>query len=182
MNDFKNIFFSVLTGSTLAVVSNLWAAPAHAQTNETMNTSETVAISEVPGMTNWDYPSESGSWPEKLGLTDDQMSQLVSLKSDHEINTAKQKAELKANMEKLVLLMTAPKLDKQAILSLNEKIDSLKATLADARVDEMLSVMNIMTPQQREQMRHDMLVRSLSWHHSMHNKSHRMSTAHHHAT
>jgi len=182
MNDFKNIFFGVLASGAVAVISNVWAAQANAQTDQTTNTSETVVISEVPGTPNWDYPAERGPWPEKLGLTDDQMSQLVSLKSDYKINTAKQKAELESNMKKMVLLMTAPKLDKQAILSLNEKIDSLKATRADARVDQMLSVMNIMTPQQREQMRHHMLVQSLSWHHSMPRKSHHMSTNHHHTT
>ena len=125
------------------------------------------------GAANWDYPAERGPWPVKLGLTDEQMSQLVSLKSEYEINIAKQKAELQANMKKMILLMTAPKVDDKAILSLNEKINSLKTSLADARVNQMLNVMNVMTPEQREQMRHHMLIRTLSHHHhSIEGKKH----------
>jgi len=179
MKGFKNIFFGLLASGTIILASGPWLAKAYAQSTETTTT--TVAVNEASGTPNWDYPAERGPWPKKLGLTDEQMTQLVSLKSEYVVNTAKQKAELQANIKKMVLLMTEPKLDKQAVFSLNDKINSIKSSLADAHVNQMLSVMNVMTPQQREQMRHHMLVHALSHHHSMACKNHKGGSHHHSA-
>jgi Spy/CpxP family protein refolding chaperone len=93
------------------------------------------------------------------------MTKLVDLKSEYNINTAKQKAELAADKKKLILLMTEAKIDKQAVTALNDKIVALKASISDARLNKMLAVMNILTPEQREKIRHRMLVRSLGHRH-----------------
>ena len=175
MKGFKNVCFGLLTSGTVAIASSAWTAQVYAQSNESAPATDTVIISEVPTMANWDYPAERGPWPEKLGLTDEQLVKLVSIKSDYAVNTAKQKAELETNKKKMIILMTEPKLDKAAILALNEKIDSLKTSLTDARVNQMLTVMNVMTPNQREQMRHHMLVHTLSHRHSMAGKGHKGS-------
>jgi hypothetical protein len=50
-------------------------------------------------------PIECESWPEKLGLTDEQMEKLIDLKSDYEIKTAEKKAQLLANMKQMALLL-----------------------------------------------------------------------------
>jgi len=174
MKDFKNIFLGLVSGGAVAMSLSTWAVQSYAQSDESATTSETVVISEVPGNPNWEYPAERGPWPKRLGLNDEQMEQLISLKSDYSIDTAKQKAELKADMKKMILLMTEPTLDKHAVFALNEKINSLKVSLSDARVNQMLKVMNVMTAKQREEMRHHMLTQALSHHgHSMGGRHHK---------
>ena len=181
MKNYKNIFLGLVTGGTLVACFSAGAVQSYAQSqDQSADSGETIVISEIPGTPNWDYPAERGPWPTRLGLSDGQMEQLVSLKSEYSINTAKQKAELQANMKTLILLMTEPKLDKQAVFAMNEKIDQLKTALADARVNQMLAVMNVMTPKQREDIRHHMLVRALSQHHSMGSKHHKGSEHHEH--
>jgi Spy/CpxP family protein refolding chaperone len=166
MKYFNNRLLGLLTAGTVAICFNASTIQSYAQSEESANPSEDVLIiSELPDAEGGHIGHEP--WPEKLGLTDEQMEQLVSLKSEYAVDTAKQKAELKADMGKMMLLMTAPTLDKQAVLSLKEKMDQLKASLCDARVNHMISAMNVMTPKQKEQMRHHMLVHMLSHHHSM---------------
>ena len=125
-----------------------------------------------------DCPTACEPWPEKLGLTDDQMEKLVSLKSDCEIKTAEKKAQLMADIKKMMLLMTEEKTDRDAILALNEKMNSLKAELATARVNKMLDAMAIMTVKQKEQIHHHMLVHMLSHNQTM--GMHHHSHGHHH--
>lgn len=111
-----------------------------------------------------DCPMVCEPWPEKLSLTDEQMEKLVSFKSDYEIKSAEKKAQLMADMKQMMLLMTEAKPDKDAILALNEKMNSLKAELATAHINKMFDAMAIMTIKQREQIHHHMLVHMLSHH------------------
>jgi Spy/CpxP family protein refolding chaperone len=106
-------------------------------------------------------------WAEKMGLSDEQMEKLVSLKSEYAEKIAPQKAELMADMKKMMLLMTASSLDKSAVMSLHEKIANIKADMCTARVNHMLSVAEVMTPKQRADIRHHMLVHMVSPHHMM---------------
>ncbi len=174
MKYFNNMLFGLMTAGTVAISFNASALQSYAQSEEAVDSdsAEVLVISELPETTNSEHPNH-GPWPEKLGLTDEQMEQLVSLKSEYAVDTAKQKAELKAHMEKMMLLMTEPKLDKQAVLSLHEKINQLKTSLSEARVNHMMSAMEVMTPKQKEEMRHHMLVHMLSHHHSRGGPSHK---------
>ena len=97
-------------------------------------------------------------WAEKMGLSDEQMEKLVSLKSEYMVKTAPQKAELMSDMKQMMLLMTAPSLDKQAIMSLHDKMSSIKSDLCTARVNHMISAMEVLTSKQRSDMHHHMLV------------------------
>ncbi len=110
---------------------------------------------------------------EKLGLSDEQMEKLVSLKSEYEVKTAPQKAELMSEMKKMALLMSASKLDKDAVMALHEKIASTKSALCTDRVNHMLSAMEVMTEKQREEIHHRMLVHMLGHHHMMGGMHHR---------
>jgi Spy/CpxP family protein refolding chaperone len=166
MKNFKNIFYALFISSTVSIASSAMAAEITAP-SQCSDSSKTTVVSQIPSKCNF-RSCQHKSWAKKLGLTDEQMTQLVSLKSEYKVNTAKQKAELKADQKKLMLLMTEEKLDKQAIFSLKEKIDSLKASISDARVNKMISVMNILTSQQRAQVRHRLLERSLSHHSRFH--------------
>jgi len=179
MKYFNNMLFGLMTAGTVAISFNTSALQSYAQSEESADptdSAEMVFISALPETAGAEGTARE-PWPEKLGLTDEQMEQLISLKSDYMVDTAKQKAELKADMKKMCMLMTAPKLDKDAILSLHEKIDQLKTSLSDAHVKHMLTAMNVMTDKQREEMHHHMLVHSLSHHHSW-GKSHKTGTPH----
>jgi Spy/CpxP family protein refolding chaperone len=165
MRNFNKIFFGLVASGSLSMIPSTWAAEISTVAPDSDRTSESILISQVPKASPQFACPGHEDWSQKLGLTEDQMTKLVDLKSDYNINTAKQKAEVEADKKKLILLMTEAKIDKQAVTALNDKIVSLKANISDARLNKMLSVMNILTPEQREKVRHHMLVRSLGHHH-----------------
>lgn len=179
IKDYKNLVVCAVTSAGVAVASHAWPLQVHAQIEKQERPAECLALSENESHTAPlpDYLAEKEPWPEKLELSTEQMSQIVSLKSDYSINTAKQKAELQADMKKMVLLMTEPKANEDSVRSLNVKINSIITQLADARVKMMLEAMKIMTPSQKEQMRHNMLVHELS-----HQNSLLRRHIHHHST
>ena len=176
MNELKNMFFG-FTASTVVLASFAMSTlPSKAQSEAPESSSEQsvpMITDEEVASPDMDSPSECCQpWAEKIGLSDEQMEKLVSLKSENAVKTAPQKAELMSDMKKIMLLMTASSLDKQAILSLHDKIANIKSDLCTARVHHMISVMEVMTPKQRAEMRHQMLVHMVSHHH--------MSDMHHH--
>ena len=83
-----------------------------------------------------------------LNLSDDQMEKLINLKSQLAINTAVKKAELKANFEQIMLLMSKPTVDRDKILSLNDKNNALKTELSKAHINFMLSASDVFTAEQ----------------------------------
>ncbi len=118
-------------------------------------------------------------WAEKMGLSDEQMEKLVSLKSEYMVKTAPQKAELMSDMKQMMLLMTASSLDKSAIMSLHDKMSTIKSDLCTARVNHMISAMEVLTSKQRSEMHHHMLVHMSSPHH-MQGGMHHHFFGHHH--
>jgi len=174
----KSMSLKLIACSTIVLNFSLWGLQTHAQSSNSGDT--TILISEVPQTGSWGYPTERGSWSRQLGLTEKQMEQLVELKSDYTVRTAQQKAELMASKKKMMLLMTEPKVDKEAVRALNERIKSLQSDLSDSRVNNMLNAMEIMTPKQREEIHHHMLVHEVAHHHhqSFGNKYHKDSEHH----
>lgn len=169
--------------STIAMNFSSWALQTYAQSDKSGDT--TILISEVPQTGSWGDPTEHGPWSQRLGLTEKQMEQLVELKSDYGVRTAQQKAELMASRKKMMLLMTEPTIDKEAVRNLNERIKSLQSDLNDSRVNNMLNAMEVMTPKQREEIHHHMLVHEVGfnhhhYHHATGNKYHKGSEHEHH--
>ena len=182
MNEIKNMLLS-LTASTVVLTSFAMSAlPSRAQSeapdggpeqSAPMVTDEDVVSPDMDAPADCCQP-----WAEKMGLSDEQMEKLVSLKSEYAVKIAPQKAELMSDMKQMMLLMTASSLDKQAILSLHEKMANIKSDLCSARVHHMLSAMDVMTSKQRSEMRHHMLVHMVDPHH-MHDMHHH-GFGHHH--
>lgn len=125
-------------------------------------------------------PTECESWPEKLELTDNQMEKIIDIKTNYEIKTAPQKAQLMANMKQMALLMTSEKSNNDQILSINEKINSLRTDLEKARVQKMMDVMDVMTPQQKAKLHHEILIHMLNFHQAEHFGHHFMHHEMHH--
>ena len=180
MNEFKNMFLG-LTASTIVLTSfAISTLPSRAQSEALEGQPELIAAAnEESAPLDPDGPAECCQpWAEKMGLSDEQMEKLVSLKSEYAVKTAPQKAELMSDMKQMMLLMTASSLDKQAVLSLHEKMANIKSDLSTARVNHMLSAMAVMTPKQRTDMRHRMLMHMVDPHH-MHDMHHHGFEHHH---
>ena len=91
-----------------------------------------------------------GSMHEKLKLTSDQKDKLSSIRDQYKLATAQKKAELEVAMSQQHQLMSKATIDKSAVLSLQGKINSLKADLSNARIDMALTASAVFTPEQRE--------------------------------
>jgi Spy/CpxP family protein refolding chaperone len=174
MNELKKMFLG-LTASTL-VLSSFTFAPlaARAQAEVSEGPMDEVVLVTEEGGPPMDVHE---SWAEKMGLSDEQMEKLISLKSDYAVKTAEQKAQLMADWKKMMMLMTASEVDKSAIQSLHEKMDSIKSDLSSAHLHHMMDVMEVMTSKQRSTMRHEMLVHMSDPHHMKREQHWKM---HHH--
>lgn len=70
----------------------------------------------------------------KLKLSAEQRSKLGALRDQFTLDTASKKADLEVSMRKMHELMVMPNIDKSAVLSLEAKINGLKADLSTARL------------------------------------------------
>ncbi len=91
-----------------------------------------------------------GSMHEKLKLSTEQKDKLSSIRDQYKLATAQKKAELEVAMSQQHQLMSKATIDKSAVLSLQGKINSLKADLSNARIDTALTASAVFTPEQRE--------------------------------
>jgi Spy/CpxP family protein refolding chaperone len=173
MNRLKTFTFGLLASGTILITFNICVFPSQAQA--VPGGSESLPEGEM----KITCPIECEPWPEELELTDEQMEKLVDLRLDYEIKIAEKEAQLMSNMKQMALLMTSTKTDKEAIMALNGKTNSLRADLDTARVQKMIAAMDIMTPKQKEQIHHRMLVHMLS-HHQMDIMKHHGAKKYHH--
>jgi Spy/CpxP family protein refolding chaperone len=89
------------------------------------------------------------SFKSSFQLTPDQKQKLGSLHDQFILSTADKKAQLEVARHDMRRLFEAPTVDKQAVLSLESKINGLKDDLSTARVNMMLASSDIFTPEQR---------------------------------
>jgi hypothetical protein len=95
-----------------------------------------------------------------MGLTDDQLSKLADIREGVREKTASQRAQLEALKYQLHKAMMQPAIDKSAAMALQSKINALHGEIANARLAGHIDAMGVFTPEQREHMRHFMLMRS----------------------
>jgi len=86
----------------------------------------------------------------KLKITPEQKAKLGSLRDSFKLSTADKKAELEVAQGQLRRIFGEPTVDKSAALSLQNKINGLRADLSTARLNMMLASSDIFTPEQRE--------------------------------
>ncbi|CAN5592860.1 hypothetical protein BH11CYA1_BH11CYA1_50320 [soil metagenome] len=91
-----------------------------------------------------------GGMHEKLKLSTEQKDKLSSIRDQYKLATAQKQAELEVSMSQQRQLMSKAVIDKSAVLSLQGKINSLKADLSNARIDMALTASAVFTPEQRE--------------------------------
>ncbi|MBS1996698.1 MAG: Spy/CpxP family protein refolding chaperone [Cyanobacteria bacterium SZAS LIN-2] len=98
-----------------------------------------------------------------LKLTPEQKEKLGSLRDSFKLSTADKKAQLDVAHDQMRRLLEQPTIDKQAALSLQNKINGLKDELSTARLNMMLASADIFTPDQRAA-----FARMRGMHHSRH--------------
>jgi len=104
--------------------------------------------------------------PHFIPLTDDQKAKLGTLRDQYILSTANKKAELMVVSRQLKEALHSTNIDKSAALTLQGKINNLKADLSTARLNMMLASSDVFTPEQREQMQK--LHRMHGWGHKGH--------------
>lgn len=84
-----------------------------------------------------------------LKVTTEQREKLMALRNQYILDTATKKAELKVAKSQLRSTFKKPTIDKQAALSLQSKINGLKADLSTARLSLKLACADVFTAEQR---------------------------------
>lgn len=92
-------------------------------------------------------------------LSDEQLGKLVALKNDFLKKTAPEKVELISLKRELKTDFAKPNTDKAELLSVQDKINSVKSTLADDRLAYRVDAFSVLTPAQQEQIKHKILVK-----------------------
>ena len=155
---------------TLLITSTLIGIPALAAPENGGSGLEKTQVKVGSGCASHRGFSKKGGFAKKLGLTDDQLAKIASLKEQSRLTTAPQKAQLKALSEQLKDTLMKPELDKQEALSIEGKINDLKAHLANEKLEQRINFISILTPQQKETLRHQMLVSEAFGGHHMHHR------------
>jgi Spy/CpxP family protein refolding chaperone len=120
------------------------------------------AVYAAPGTTSNKLIAEAGG--EKAGsisLSTEQKESLLALKDKLALGTAQEKVQLKVDRHELFDLLSKPTVDKQAVLSLEGKMNTLRNELADAKVNYLLAASEVFTPAQKAQLHDRFLSRSL---------------------
>lgn len=94
-----------------------------------------------------------------LNLTDDQYEKLFALRRDTAGNDAGRMGELMKSEMQLHDLMLQPDIDRAKITATQNHINQIKSELANSRLDKKLAMISILTPEQRKQLRQNMLHR-----------------------
>ncbi|MBX9692233.1 MAG: Spy/CpxP family protein refolding chaperone [Cyanobacteria bacterium] len=102
-----------------------------------------------------------GGFKSKLNLSDDQLERLNSLKMASREASAPKVMELKSLHSQLKDKLTKGDVNKSELLSLQSKINSLKGELANSRISFLADASAVLTADQRQQLRHGFLMRSL---------------------
>lgn len=94
-----------------------------------------------------------------ITFSDAQLEKLAGLKDNFDLNTAEKKAQLRSFYRQMHELMTEANIDRQKISDLHQRINTLKSDLSNARLAYMMDRAEVLTPEQRKEMHHWMLVR-----------------------
>lgn len=94
-----------------------------------------------------------------LNLTDDQYEKLWALKRDSMGKNAAKFGELMGAEMQLHDLLLQPEIDRTKIMALQGRINAAKADLANSRVEDRIATMNVLTAEQRRDLRRKMLER-----------------------
>jgi Spy/CpxP family protein refolding chaperone len=131
-----------------ATASLLLAGAATASQIQTAGTSTLLAQTTAPKCA-------------RLSLSTAQLEKLSALKDKFILDTAQDKAQLKVERHQLFSLLSEPTVNKDEVLALETKMNTLKNKISDARINLLLAKSDVLTPEQREKIHDRFLMRSL---------------------
>ncbi len=97
------------------------------------------------------------SFGKRLGLTDSQLEKVAALKDKGRLETATQKAQLKTLNDQLKVAITKPEVNQAEAMQVQSKINDLRSQLANEKLQQRIDFMAILTPEQKDTLRHKML-------------------------
>ncbi len=141
----------------LSIGSLSLLAPAFADT-QVGSVEQSVAQTNIADKTGG--PGEKGScgghhrgFKGGIDLTDAQKEKLFAMKNSLKDSLGPKKLELQKNERDLKDLLTKPSIDRAAILSTQNKINDLKASIANAMIAFRADFAETLTPEQRQKLR-----------------------------
>lgn len=93
----------------------------------------------------------------KSKFSDEQIEKMISLKNQFLDSTATKRTEMETAQRQLRDLFRADNIDRSKALELQNKIDGLRADISRARLNLKLDQISLLTPEQRQDMKHKML-------------------------
>lgn len=94
----------------------------------------------------------------KMDFSDEQLQKMGALNNKFKDSIGAQAVQLGSLHRQLKEVFTQPQVDRAKALDIQSKINAIKADLSIAKLNHKLDKMAILTPEQREKMRHRMLV------------------------
>ena len=94
-------------------------------------------------------------------LSDEQLEKINTLKEAARQSTAAQKTELHALSSRMHDLMTKPDVDRAEVMALQAKVNSLRSDLSNRWLNFRLDSMAVLTPEQKQQVRHRFLMHQM---------------------
>lgn len=153
MTDCKHLF-------NVVVVSLLLAAPALAD-----DTTSGAPGAKVPVASKCDGGAcekadhcGGGGQRGHMDLSDAQLEKMSGLRNKFLDSTSAQRTELESLYRQMKGVFTKPEVDRQQALEIQSKINNVKANLSTARLNFKLEELSVLTPEQREKLRHRMLL------------------------
>jgi len=110
-------------------------------------------------------PGGHGCFSEANKLTDDQYEKLYAIKEDLMDSMGAKMVQCKSLGRKLKDTLSAANIDTKQAQDLSSKITSLKADMTSAKMDSLIKMAQVLTPEQRKELRLKMIKGSLGGHH-----------------
>ena len=96
-------------------------------------------------------------------LSDEQVEKLAELKGDGMVDFAERGADMIPRMRNIAAAFSKPTIDKDEVRKIHKEMQAKRNQMADEFVERMLSAAEILTPEQRKQLRMHMLRSSLGF-------------------
>lgn len=96
-----------------------------------------------------------------LNLSDEQLEKIYKIKNSYADSEDQKKTELKSLGRQMKALLMEEKVDRSAVQALNKKISGLKADLAEIKLSMRLDSMDVLSTEQRQELRHKSLQRQV---------------------
>jgi|688.fasta_scaffold1141614_1 Spy/CpxP family protein refolding chaperone len=96
-----------------------------------------------------------------LSLSDDQLEKIAKLRNEFSDAAGSKVVQLRSLMRQQKDLMTQEKVDKSQVLDIQNKINSIKTDLSNAKLNMRLDTLALLTPDQKQKIRHKALQREV---------------------